>query len=154
LGSWFRIFFRLENLTERTITINKRYKNKSANVRIVGAIQNPQNMRRTPLDFECRIDTGFDGGILVPHWYRSDAQTIGVEPSITNITLADGSKIPAYVCAAYIHKIDTYTFPPPGKTAILVMCGNRKRELLGMDALKHCSVLFDGPKQTFTISFG
>lgn len=140
-------------MTRRTITINKRYKNKSAHIRIRGAIQNPQNMRQTPLDFECRIDTGFDGGIMVPHWYRSDAQIIGVEPSITNITLADGSKIPAYVCVAYLHNIDTYAFPPPGKPTILVMCGNRKAELLGMDALKNCTVLFDGPKQTFAIGF-
>jgi len=140
-------------LTGRTVALHKKYKNKSAKVRIVGAIQNPENMRQTPLDFECRIDTGFDGGIMVPHWYRSDAQTIGVEPSVTNITLADGSKIPAYVCAAYIHEIDKHSFSHPGKTVILVMCGNRKGELLGMDALKHCSVLFDGPKQAFTISF-
>jgi len=139
-------------LTRRTIAITRKYKNKSAYIRIEGAIRNPQNMRQTPLHFECRIDTGFDGGIIVPHWYRSDAQTIGVEPGITNITLADGSQIPAYICVAHLHKIDTYTFPPPGKPTILVMCGNRKGELLGMDALKYCSVLFDGPKQTLTIS--
>lgn len=140
-------------MTRRAVAVRKKYKKKSARVRIAGVIQNPQNMRQTPLDFECRIDTGFDGGIMVPHWFRSDAQSIGIEPSITNITLADGSKTPAYVCAAHIHKINGHSFSLPGKTAMLVMCGNRKGKLLGMDALKHCSVLFDGPKQAFTISF-
>ena len=140
-------------MTGRTAAIHKKCKKKSARVRIAGVIQNPQNMRQTPLDFECRIDTGFDGGIMVPHWFRSDAQSIGIEPSITNITLADGRKISAYVCAAYIHTINGHSFSLPGKTAILVMCGNRRGKLLGMDALKYCSVLFDGPKQAFMISF-
>lgn len=133
--------------------INKNYKKKSAYVNIEGIIQNPRNMRQTPLNFECRIDTGFDGGIFVPHWVRSDAQTIGVEPSITNLILADGSKIPVYVCAAHLRKIDTHVYSSPGKPVMLVMGGNRKGKLLGMDALKHCSVLFDGPSQAFEISF-
>jgi len=140
-------------LTKKPVILNKKYKKKKAYVRVKGIIQNPVTIRQTPLDFECRIDTGFDGGILVPHWYRSDAQSIKVEPSVTNITLADGSKTPAYVCAAYIQNIDKYTFPPPGKPVTLVMCGNRKGKLLGMGTLKYCSILFNGPKQTFTISF-
>lgn len=139
-------------MTNKSITISKKYRKKAAFIRIKGVIQNPQNLLQTPLDFECRIDTGFDGGIFIPHWYRSDAKTIGVEPTITNITLADGSKVPAYVCVAHLQKIDKFTFPTPGKQTILVMCGDRKGELLGMDALKHCTILFDGPKQAFTMN--
>ena len=139
-------------MTKKTVTLNKKYKKQKAYVRIKGIIQNPETIRQTPLDFECQIDTGFDGGIFVPHWYRSDAQSIKVEPRLTNITLADGRKVPAYVCAAYMQNIDSYTFPPPGRPVMLVMCGNRKGHLLGMDALKYCSILFDGPKQTFTIN--
>lgn len=138
-------------MTNRKTTINRKYKNRRAYIRIGGVIRNPKTARQIPLSFECRIDTGFDGGIFVPHWYRSDAQSIDVEPRITNITLADGSRISAYVCAAYLQNIDTCRFPPPGKPVTLVMCGNRKGELLGIDALKYCTVLFDGPKQAFTI---
>jgi len=140
-------------LTTNPVAINKKYKKKRAYVKIKGVIQNPVTAHQTPLDFECRIDTGFDGGILVPLWLRSDAQSIKVEPRVTDLTLADGRKIPVYVCVAYIQSIDTYTFPLPGKPVRLVMCGNRRGKLLGMDALEYCSILFDGPKQAFTISF-
>jgi len=139
-------------LTDRKTAINKKYKNKKAYIKVKGAILNPETMRQIPLDFECRIDTGFDGGILIPKWYRPDAKSIGVEPSITNITLADGSKIPAYVCVAHIQQIDTCSLPLPGKPVVLVMCGSREGELLGMDALKYCTVFFDGPGQAFTMN--
>jgi predicted aspartyl protease len=142
----------LENLTDRKTAINKKYKNKKAYIKVKGAILNPETMRQVPLDFECRIDTGFDGGILVQNPYKLDAKSIGVEPRITNITLADGSKIPAYVCVAHIQVIDTCSLPLPGKPVVLVMCGSRKGELLGMDALKYCTVFFDGPGQAFTMN--
>jgi hypothetical protein len=142
----------LENLTAERTAINRNYRNGKAYIRVKGAIVNPETTRQVPLDFKCRIDTGFDGGILIPNLYRFDARSVGVEPSITSITLADGSRIPAYVCVAYLHEIETCSLPPPGKPVLVVMCGNRKGELLGMDALKYCTILFDGPGQAFTMN--
>lgn len=139
-------------MTAERTTINRNYRNRKAYIRVKGAIVNPETMRQVPLDFECRIDTGFDGGILVPDLYRMDARSVGVEPSITNITLADGSRIPAYVCVAYLQEIEECSLPLPGKPVLVVICGNRKGELLGMDTLKYCSVLFDGPGQAFTMN--
>lgn len=139
-------------MTGSAAIVHKKYKNKRAKVRISGVIQNPQNARQTPLDFECMIDTGFSGGIMVPDWVRLDAQSIGIETSITNMTLADGSKTSVHVCVANIHKIDNHSFLLPGKATMLVMCGRRPGKVLGMDALKYWAVLFDGPRQTLTIS--
>lgn len=133
--------------------IEKKYREKHAYIRIAGIIPNPLTAAQVPLNFECRIDTGFDGGILVGVRYKSDAETIGIQPRLTNITLADGSKTPAYVCVAYIQAIEESAFTPPGKPVLLVMCGIRERQLMGMDALKYYTILFDGPKQAFTIDF-
>lgn len=108
-------------------------------------------MRQIPLDCECRIDTGFDGGIMIPYWHKDEIQSIDVEPRLTNITVADGSKIPAFVCAVYIHEIDSCSFSMPGRAVMLVMCGNWSGVLLGMDTLKYSKILFDGPNQEFTM---
>lgn len=139
-------------MTSGKTVLNKKYKNKKAYIRVKGAILNPETVRQIPLDLECQIDTGFEGGIFVPDSYKLDAESISIEPSVASITLADGSKVPAYVCVAYIQGIDTHSFPLPGKPVVLVMCGNRKSELLGMDALKYWTVLFDGPCQAFTMN--
>lgn len=139
-------------MTERIATINKSYRDKRAYIRVRGVILNPINSRQFPLSFECRIDTGFDGGLLIPKWHLSDAKSIDVEPSITSITLADGSKVPVYVCVAHIQEIDTYNLPLPGKPVMIVMCGNMKSQLLGMDVLKYGTILFDGPGQAFTMT--
>jgi len=110
-------------------------------------------MRQVPIDFNCRIDTGFDGGVLIPQWHLSEAESIGIQPSITNMTLADGSKIPVYVFAAHIQEIEGKSLPSPGLPVLLVMCGKGKTVLLGMDTLKNSTILFDGPSQAFTLDF-
>jgi len=133
------------------VKICKNYRKKAAYITIEGTIPNPQTAAQVPLRFECRIDTGFDGGVLVPVRYKSDTQSIGVRPTITNMTLADGQKINVYVCAAYLQAIEKCVFESPGKPILLVMCGLREGQFLGMDALKYCTILFDGPKQNFTI---
>ena len=136
----------------RRTSVTEAYKNKTACVTIKGVILNPQTMRQSPLDFECMVDTGFFGGIFVPEWYKSNAESIGVVPSLANITLADGNRVPAYVCAAYLQEVDGCDFAPPGKPVVLVMRGTNSPELLGMDALKHCTIFLDGPKQSFTLT--
>ena len=109
-------------------------------------------MRQVPLDCECRIDTGFDGGLMIPLWRKHDIEAINVQPSITNITVADGSQIPAFVCVAHLQEIDSHSFAMPGRPVMLVMCGNWPGVLLGMDSLKYSTILFDGPKQEYTMS--
>ncbi len=138
-------------MTAAKTSISKKYYKKKAYLKVKGVIQNPANLRQFPLDFECRIDTGFDGGILIPHWHSADAKSIGVEPSLTNIILADGRKIPAYVCLAHLQEIEAHNLPAPGIPIVLVMCGNRDGSILGMDALQHHLISFDGPAQTCTI---
>ena len=108
-------------------------------------------MRQIPLNCECRIYTGFDGGIMIPYWHKDEIQSIDVEPRITNITVADGSQVPALVCVAYIQEIDSCSFSMPGRAVMLVMSGNWPGTLLGMDTLKYSKILFDGPKQEFTM---
>jgi len=89
---------------------------------------------------------------MIPYWHKDEIQSINVEPRPTNITIADGNKIPALVCAVHIQEIDTHSFPMPGRPVMLVMCGNWSGMLLGMDALKHSTILFDGPKQAYTMN--
>lgn len=140
-------------MTTAKTSINKKYDRNQAYLRVKWIIQNPETLRQFPLDFECRIDTGFDGGILVPHWHLSDAKSIGVDPRPTNIVLADGRKIPAYVCVGHLQEIEGHALPLPGIPMILVMCGNRKGSLLGMDVLRNHVISFDGPAQAFSLTF-
>jgi predicted aspartyl protease len=132
--------------------INKKYRDKKAYIKIKGAIINPLTNRQVPLDYECRIDTGFDGGIMIPYWHKNQIQSIDVEPRITSITVADGSRIPAFVCVAHIHEIDSCSFSMPGRPVMLVMCGNWPGVLLGMDTLKYSKIVFDGPNQQFVMN--
>lgn len=138
-------------MTTPKITINKKYSNKKAFIEVKGVIRNPQNLRQVPLTVKCRIDTGFDGGMLVPHWHLSDAKSVGVNPTVTNIVMADGRKVTAYVCVAHLQEIEANTLPAPGIPIILVMCGSRKGNLLGMDSLKAGIISFDGLAQAFTL---
>ena len=80
--------------------ITKKYNNKKAFIKIKGAIINPVNGRQLPIDCDCRIDTGFDGGLMIPFWHKEEIESINVQPRPTTITVADGNKIPAFVCAA------------------------------------------------------
>jgi len=89
---------------------------------------------------------------MIPYWHKGELQSIGVEPRPTNIIVADGSKIPAFVCVAHMQEIDSFSFSMPGRPVMLVMCGNWPGVLLGMDALKHSTILFDGPNQAYTMN--
>lgn len=133
-------------------TINKKYRENKAFIKIKGAVMNPLTAAQVPLDCECRIDTGFDGGLMIPWWHQSEIETINVEPRFTNITVADGRTIPAVVCVAHLQEIDSHSFPMPGKPVMLVMCGNLEGSLLGMDTLKYSTILFDGPKQEYAMN--
>jgi len=132
--------------------IKKNYRNKRAYVKVKGAIINPITTRQIPLDCECRIDTGFDGGIMLPFWHMDELRDINVEARPTNITVADGRKVPAYVCVAHIQELENHPFLMPGRPVMLVMFGKLEGVLLGMDSLKYTTILFDGPNQAYTMN--
>lgn len=133
-------------------TIEKPYKDERAYLKIKGIIQNPQTMGQTPIDVEGRIDTGFDGGLFVPISYKSDLEIIKVIPRKTNITLADGRKIPAEVCFAYVQQIDNIELPAPGLPISLVICGDLRGHLIGMNFLKNCITRLEGPSQKLAMT--
>jgi len=135
-----------------THVITKQYRQNFAFIRIKGIIPNPVNARQYSFDLKCLIDTGFYGGIYVPKVFFANAQLIGVTPRPTTVTLADGSEITAYVCLAYLQQIENYSFQSPGKPIFLVIYGHKTGKLIGMDAMQHFSVLFDGSANSFTIN--
>jgi len=129
------------------------YRDNAAYVRVKGVIINPQSSGgRAPFNIECMIDTGFSSGLYSEESLRSDAEIVGVTPFPTEIRLGDGSKVPAYTCVAHIEEIGAYRLPPPGLKVTLFMRGTRKG-YLGMEALKSCVTLFDGPAQELKIRF-
>jgi len=132
---------------------NKNFEKKALFVRVRGIVQNRVDMRQVPFNFKCRVDTGFDGGVTAPGRFLSDISTIGVQPLEKNWTLANGEKVPVFICAAYLHQIEHCIFPMPGLAVTLVILGNVEKNLLGMDSLKYCTLVLDGSKRNFSMIF-
>jgi len=132
---------------------NKDYENKALFVQVRGIVQNPRDMRQIPFNFRCRVDTGFDGGITAPQWFRSDIDTIGVQPLEKNWTLANGERVTVHICAAYLHQIDRCEFPMPGLAVKMVMLGYVEKNLLGMESLKYCTLILNGSEEKFSMIF-
>lgn len=132
--------------------IKKDYRNNAVYVRVQGAIINPNTYRRAPFSFECKIDTGFTEGLFYEATLRSDAETVDVHPNPATLRLADGKPIAAHACIAHIENINDYDLPSPGIPVQLYMYG-RRRGFMGMEALRSCIVLLDGPSQKFKMKF-
>ena len=132
---------------------DKDYEKKALFVRVRGIVQNPRDMRQVPFNFKCMVDTGCGDGVTAPLWFKSDVDIIGIQPAIKNRTLANGKRIPVHVCAAYIQQIDNCVFPMPGFAVRIAMFGDVERSLLGMDSLKYCTLILDGPNQIFSMIF-
>lgn len=132
--------------------VTGKYRDNAAYVRVKGAIINPQNGSRAPINFECKVDTGCTFGLYFEESLRSDAEIVGVTPFPTKIRLGDGSKVPAYTCVAHIEEIDSFRLPPPGLKVTLYMRGVRMG-YIGMEALKSCITQFDGHAQEFKMRF-
>jgi len=133
--------------------LDEKFENNAAYIKVEGIIQNPHNFQQVPFDFKCRIDTGFDGGVSTSIRYRSDVETIGVQPLIRNWTLADGSKTPVYICAAYLQKVGQHELPQPGKPIKLIMVGQKELHLFGMDSLQYCILTLNGKEKKFSLQF-
>jgi hypothetical protein len=66
--------------------------------------------------------------------------------------LAGNVPVTAHHCFGYLQKIGNYELPPPGIEITLVFQGNRAQGLLGLEAISHWVVTFDGPAQSFKIT--
>ncbi|MCW4048106.1 MAG: hypothetical protein NWE89_00065 [Candidatus Bathyarchaeota archaeon] len=126
-------------------SIEKRYKNKRAYLKLRGFVRNLQTMEQTPFIVEGIVDTGFDGGLFVPDTFKSDLEIINVKPRKSPMTLADGRKITAETCFAYIQQVDDIKLPDPGLPVSFVVFGNLKGHLIGMEFLENCVTEFNGP---------
>ena len=132
--------------------IIKDYRNNASYVRIEGAIINPNTLSRAPFSFECKIDTGFFGGLFYEASLLSDVELVNVQSRRAPLILADGTSIIAQACIANIEKINGYDLPYPGVPVELYMYG-RPRGLMGMGALRSFMVLLDGPSERIKIGF-
>lgn len=133
-------------------SINKRYRNNAAYVMVRGYIINRRTLQQCPFTIECLVDTGFSSGLFADENLRADALVIGVNPSLTNISLANGRPISAYICEAYIEGIESYNFSPPGKKVPLYMA-SRNKKYIGMEALKYWVTNFNGPQGKIIMDF-
>jgi len=132
--------------------VSKNYRSNTAYVQVGGAIINPKTFRRAPFSFECKIDTGFTGGLCYEAALQSDAETIDVQTRSATLRQADGTPIAAQACIAYIESVNGYDLPSPGIPVQLYMYG-RRTGLMGMEFLRSCIVLFNGPSQKLKIRF-
>jgi len=120
-------------------------------VKVRVAVSNLQTGRMVSFEETCRIDTGFDSDLFVPEYHISEAQSVGVTPSSSNITLADGQKVPTRICLGHITNINGFVFPQPGIEVLLYLRGNPPYGFLGLGVLKSWLVKLDGPKQCFDV---
>lgn len=128
----------------------KDYRNNALYIRVEGAIIHPDTLRRAPFNFECKIDTGFYGGLFYERTLISDAERVNVQTRPATLYLADHTPITAQACIANIEKIDGQELPYPGIPVELFMHG-RPRGLMGMGALKSFLFILDGINQEFKI---
>jgi len=116
-------------------------------VKIKIAILNPQTGQVNSFDQECWVDTGFNGGVHVPIFRRSEANVVNVTPQPTALTLAGGVRTPGFVCHAYLIQIEGHDLGSPGLETELIMQGNRDHGLIGLEILRKWIAAFNGPLQ-------
>lgn len=114
------------------------------------AIINPRTSKATSFEERCWVDTGFDGGVHVPNFRRSEATMVGVEPRPATLTLAGGVRAPGYICLAYLQQIENYEIPIPGIETELIIQGTQKYGLIGLMILKNWIAKFNGPRETLS----
>jgi len=131
-----------------TRIFGRKYLEEKPFVNVKITIFNSQTNRMTSFNEKCWVDTGFSGGLHVPMFRKSEADTIGVAPKPTTLTLGGGVRAPGYVCYARLVQIEGYDLPVPGLETELIMQGNLKHGLVGLDVLKRWIATFNGPSQT------
>ena len=116
-------------------------------MRIKISILNPQTGQTNSFDQDCWVDTGFNGGVHVPLFRRSEANIVNVTPQPTNLSLAGGVRAPGFVCHAHLLRIEDYDLDSPGLETELIMQGNDDHGLLGLKILKKWITTFNGRSQ-------
>jgi len=129
----------------------RRYSSGKPFVTVRIAIVNLNTFQRTAFDQRCWVDTGFDGGVHVPEFRRSEATMVGVQPTPATVTLAGRVRRPGYVCLAFLRQIDDYEIPPPGLEMELLMQGDQPWGLIGLEVLRNWIAEFDGPRETLSV---
>jgi len=119
-------------------------------LRVNIAIINPRTGATVSFEERCWVDTGFDGGIHVPNFRRSEATMAGIDPRLTTLTLAGGIRVPGSVCLAFLQQIENYEIPLPGIETELIMQGTQDYGLIGLDILKNWIAQFDGQRETLS----
>ncbi len=90
-------------------------------------------VRQTVYDFEALLDTGFDGGVIIPSELASN---IGDPDWTTTITLADGSQIEAPTYIGILKLGDTEIRP-----VLANVLGNEP--FIGVAIIRHFTVILD-----------
>jgi len=138
-------------MTNRTQIFARQYSSGRPFVTIRIAIVNPNTYQRTAFDQKCWVDTGFDGGVHVPEFRRSEANMAGIQPIPTTVTLAGGLRRPGYVCLAFLQQIEDYEVPLPGLEMELLMQGDQRWGLIGLEVLRNWIAEFDGPREILNV---
>ena len=137
-------------MTQRKPIFERGYSANKPFVRARIAIINPRTGELASFEERCWVDTGFDGGIHVPNFRRSEATMVGIIPSLATLTLAGGTRVPGSVCLAFLQQIENYKLPPPGIETELIIQGTQDYGLLGLEILKNWIAQFDGPRKTLS----
>lgn len=133
-----------ESILERAYSQGKPF------VRVRIAVINPQTGQVATFQQRCWVDTGFDGGIHVPNFRKSEAKMVGVDPRLTTLTLAGGARAPGHACLAFLQKIENCEIPSPGIETELIIQGTQNHGLIGLEILKNWIAQFDGPRQSLS----
>lgn len=116
------------------------------------SVTHPQTVRQVSLRLEeCKVDTGFNGDILVPFHHASEMSLIGVRLYDGNFQLANGNIVPGKWCRARVTKISDCEFPAPDIEIALTCCGEPEIPLFGLRLLSKWIAKFHGPKRLLTI---
>jgi len=137
-------------MTSKTRIFERGYSECKPFVRVRIAIINPRTGKVVNFEERCWVDTGFDGGIHVPNFRRSEAMTVGIDPKLMTLTLAGGVRVPGYACLAFLQQIEKYEIPSPGIETELIIQGTQDYGLVGLEILKNWIAQFDGPKETLS----
>jgi hypothetical protein len=135
------------------IILQKSYVEGRAIADIEILVVNPVNFRQIILRKRVQIDTGFDSGVHIRETEAGDLAIIGVKPSLGPLKLAGNVVASGQFCLGYLQKIGDYSLPPPGIEITLVFQGTSSQGLLGLEAIKSWIVTFNGPAQSFKITY-
>ena len=115
------------------------------------AVIHPMSARQITFRKDCKVDTGFNGDILIPFYHVDEIRNLGVRLYDADITLANGRSVPGMCCLARIQKMSDHEFPSPGIEINLIRSGEPTDSLMGLKLLSRWIAEFHGPKKLLTL---